>query len=394
MQVREILSIALFGTLLGACGSGTSSATPSGTAKMSVSLVDAPSSGYLEVNVDVQTVQIAGSDGWVVLGTPNKVVNLLALTGGVAETLVKDVPIREGHYGQMRLVLGPNNTVKLLDGTVHPLKVPSGQQSGVKLTVNFDVQAGTTSDIFIDFDAHKSVFVHEAGASGKYIMRPTVRAYDRMMTGSISGTLTVAGASTPLPNAVVTAQTVGTTGPSVARSTTTNAAGHYVLDLLPRDFTYYVVSQPVLYDLATAPTASYGPKASGPLAISATTPTATFDAAFSLAAGAGAVTGAITPAAILPQVDMVQARLPLTAGSSTQTLIVRTVPATVSSSSENYALTVLPVTLPDTTYSLVVERRSLDVSGNDVVQVGRIVDVLVFPDTTTTANLSAPVPPP
>jgi len=78
MQVRGILSIAVLGTLLAACGAGTSS----GTAKMSVSLVDAPSSGYLEVNVDVQTVQIAGSDGWVVLGTPNKVVNLLALTGG------------------------------------------------------------------------------------------------------------------------------------------------------------------------------------------------------------------------------------------------------------------------------------------------------------------------
>ena len=109
-----------------------------------------------------------------------------------------------------------------------------------------------------------------------------------------------------------------------------------------------------------------------------------------MAAATGAVTGAITLAAVLPQVDMVQARLPLPAGESTQTLIVRTVPATVTSSGEDYALTVLPVTLPDTTYSLVVERQSLDVSGNDVVHVGVIVDVLVFPDTTVTANLIAP----
>jgi len=386
MQAREILSITVLGTLLAACGAGS---TP-GTAKMSVSLVDAPSSGYLEVNVDVQTVEIAGSDGWIVLGTPNRVVNLLALTGGVAETLVDGVTLPAGHYGQMRLVLGPNNTVKLLDGTVHPLKVPSGQQSGVKLTVNFDVQAGTTADVFIDFDAHKSVFVHEAGASGKYMMRPTVRAFDRMVTGSISGTLTVAGSLAPLPNAVVTAQTVGTAGPSVARSTTTDAAGHYVLDLLPRDFTYYVVSQPVLYDLTSAPTASYGPKASGPLAISATTPTATFDAAFSLAAATGAVTGAITPAAASPEVDMVQARLPLPAGGSIQNLIVRTVPAPVTTSGESYALRVLPVTLPDTTYSLVVERKSLDVSGNDVVQLGGTTDVVVTPGATATANLIAP----
>lgn len=390
MQVRDILSIAVLGALLAACGAGTSPGNASsGPARMSVSLVDAPSSGYLEVNVDVQTVQIAGSDGWIILGTPNKVVNLLALSGGVAETLVKDVPIKQGHYGQMRLVLGPNNTVKLLDGSIHPLKVPSGQQSGVKLTVNFDVQAGTTSDVFIDFDAHRSIFVHEAGASGKYIMRPTVRAFDRMMTGSISGTLTVEGTATALPGAVVTAQTV-TAGPSVARSTTTDAAGHYVLDLLPRDATYHVVSQPVLYDAGGAPTASYAPKASGPFAISAAAPTARYDAAFALATATGGVTGTITPAAVLPQVDMVQARLPLPAGSSTQTLIVRTTPAAVTASGESYALPVLPVTLPDTTYHLVVERQGLDADGNEVVRLGGVKDVVVAPGATTTADLNAP----
>jgi hypothetical protein len=62
----------------------------------------------------------------------------------------------------------------------------------------------------------------------------------------------------------------------------------------------------------------------------------------------------------------------------------------VTASGESYALPVLPVTLPDTTYSLVVERQSLDASGNDLVQLGGIVDVLVFPDTTATANLVAP----
>ena len=185
MQVREILSIAVLGTLLAACGSGTSTAP----ATMNVRLVDAPSSGYKEVNVDVRTVEIASADGWLTLGTPNRVINLLALTGGVYDTLVDGAPLPAGHYGQMRLVLGPDNSVMLLDGTVAPLKVPSGQQSGVKLTVNFDIQPGTTADVYIDFDAHRSVFVHEAGASGKYILRPTVRAYDRLETGSISGNL-------------------------------------------------------------------------------------------------------------------------------------------------------------------------------------------------------------
>ena len=283
MQVREILSIAVLGTLLAACGSGTSTAP----ATMNVRLVDAPSSGYKEVNVDVRTVEIASADGWLVLGTPNRVINLLALTGGVYDTLVDGAPLPAGHYGQMRLVLGPDNSVMLLDGTVAPLKVPSGQQSGVKLTVNFDIQPGTTADVYIDFDAHRSVFVHEAGASGKYILRPTVRAYDRLETGSISGTFTVDGSAAPLPGVVVTAQTVTSGTPAVVRSTITDAAGHYVLDLLPRDGTYHVVSQPVTYDLAGLVTGSYEPKASPGLTITVANPVRTFDASFSLASATG-----------------------------------------------------------------------------------------------------------
>jgi hypothetical protein len=69
---------------------------------------------------------------------------------------------------------------------------------------------------------------------------------------------------------------------------------------------------------------------------------------------------------------------------------VRTVPATVTASGESYALPVLPVAMPDTTYSLVVERQSLDASGNDVVQLGGITDVVVTPGATATANLIAP----
>jgi Domain of unknown function (DUF4382) len=386
MQVRDILSLVAVGALLAACGSSTTG----NTATMNVRLVDAPSSGFQEVNVDVRTVEINGDGGWIVLGTPNRVVNLLALTGGVAETLVDGATLPAGHYGQMRLVLGPDNTVKLLDGAIEPLKVPSGQQSGVKLTVNFDVQAGTTADVFIDFDAHKSVFVHEAGNSGKYLLRPTVRAYDKMMTGSISGTFTVAGSLVALPDAVVTAQTVGAAGPVISRSTRTDAAGHYVLDLLPLGAAYHVVSQPVAFDSAGAPTASYEARASGPIAITAASPTGTFDAAFSLAAVTGGIAGTVLPAAVDPVVDMVQARLPLLAGAATQTLIVRTVPADVSTSGETYALPALPVTPPGTSYAVVVERRGYDSAGNGTVTYSTPVDVTVAPGARSSLNLTGP----
>jgi hypothetical protein len=356
---------------------------------MNVHLVDAPSSGYLEVNVDVQSVQINGGDGWVVLGQPNRVVNLLALTGGVSETLVDGATLPAGHYGQMRLVLGSRNTVKLLDGTIEPLTVPSGQQSGVKLVVSFDVRPGTTSDVFIDFDAHNSIFVHEAGASGKYMLRPTVRAFDRTVTGSISGTLTVDGSTTALPGVVVTAQTVGATGPALVRSTTTNAAGHYVLDLLPIGGTYYAVSQPVITDVAGSPVTSYVPEASAAISLTTAAPTGTWDAAFATAPAIGAVTGAVTPAAVIPQVDMVQARFSLATGGTTQTLIVRTTPASVTTTGESYGFQALPVaTTGTTTYSVVLERRSIDASGAETVQTTAPASVAVAPGSTTTADIA------
>ncbi len=386
MQVREILSIAVLGTLLAACGSGTSTAP----ATMSVRLVDAPSSGYAEVNVDVQSVEILGDDGWVTLGTPDRVVNLLALTGGVSATLVDGATLPAGHYGQMRLLLGSRNSVKLLDaeGTVAPLKVPSGQQSGVKLTVNFDVQPGTTSDVYIDFDAHRSVFVHEAGASGKYILRPTVRAYDRLETGSISGTLTVDGTAAPLPGVVVTAQTVTSGTPGVVRSTVTDATGHYVLDLLQRDGTYHVVSQPVTQDAGGLVTGSYEPKASPGLTITAANPVRTFDAAFALAAATGGVAGSVTPVAVLPQVDTVDARLPLDVGGVLQPFIVRTVTAVVAAGAETYAIPALPTAAPSREYTLVGVRNSVDAEGNETSIQSLPVTAPVAPAATATADIA------
>ncbi len=387
MQAREILIVAVLGAFLSACGS---SGTSSDSGIMSVRLVDAPSSGYAEVNVDVRTVEIRSDGGWVTLGTPDRVVNLLSLTGGVYDTLVDGAPLPAGHYGQMRLVLGSRNTVKLLDGTVAPLKVPSGQQSGVKLTVSFDVQPGTTADVYLDFDAHRSIFVHEAGASGKYILRPTVRAYDRLETGSISGTFTVAGTLAPLPGAVVTAQTVAGGVPSVVRSVTTDAAGRYVLDLLPRDGTYFVVSQPVILDTAGAIVASYEPRASAGLTITAAAPVRTFDASFTVATATGNVTGAITPAAVLPQVDSVDARLPLDAGGVLQPFIVRSVAATVATTGETHAISALPTAAPSRAYTIVGTRRSVDAEGSDTVVTIPAVSAAVAPGGTVTADLTFP----
>ncbi|HET8732406.1 MAG TPA: DUF4382 domain-containing protein [Anaeromyxobacteraceae bacterium] len=387
MQVRAILAAAILGTFLGACGSGTSTTTPT----MNVYLVDAPSQAYAQVNVDVQKVEIASDSGWITLGTPNRVVDLLTLTGGVTggvtATLVNGAPLPAGHYGQMRLVLGTRNSVRLLDGTVEPLTVPSGQQSGVKLTVSFDVQAGTTYDVYIDFDAHNSIFVHEAGASGKYILRPTVRAYG-LPTGSISGTLTVAGGTTPLAGVEVTAQTVTAGSPAVVRSTFTDAAGHYVLDLLRRDGTYFVVSQPLVTDAAGAPVTSYEPKASGGFTITAASPDKTWDAAFTAASAVGAIGGPVTPVATTSQADSVDVQATLDAGGTPQPFILRTVAAVVASGAESYTVAALPTVTAGQTYTVVGTRRTVDALGAESFVQTDPITAIVMPATTTLTPVS------
>jgi hypothetical protein len=352
---------------------------------MNVHLVDAPGD-FEQINLHVLKVEIHDdATGWVTLGTPDETVDLLTLTGGVEETLVNGASIPAGHYSQLRLLLGPGNTVKLQDGTVHDLKVPSGLQSGVKLTVSFDVQPNTTKDVFIDFDAHRSVFVHGAGSSGQYILRPVVRAVDRLVTGAVVGTLTTAQGeppvAIPLAGALVTAQVIDAGGTaSIVRATRTAADGTYVLDLLPVGGTYFVVSQPIVG------TAVYLARSSGPIAVTATAPTPSYDASFDATLDFGSATGTVTPTATADDADTVDARVVLDAGGTSHAFIVRTAAAAVSGGAETYRLDDLPAA----TYSLSDTRRSVDTAGVETVKTSAAVSAAVTAGGTATANLVLP----
>lgn len=386
MQVRGITAVAIAAALVAACSSGTAT----GPATMNVSLVDAPTGEYAAVNVDVQTVLIKGDGDWITLGSPNQVYDLLHLTKGVSATLVDGATLPAGHYGQMRLVLGSRNTVVLPGGAVEPLKVPSGQQSGVKLIVSFDVEPGTTSDVYIDFDAHKSVFVHQAGASGKYILRPTVRAYDKLETGSISGIVTDAGSAAPIAGVEVTAQAVVDGKPVVVSSDFTDATGRYVLGLLPVGGSYHVVSQPVLVDALGAVTSSWEAKVSPGFPITVTAPVRTWDGSFTQASARGTAAGAITPSADASEVDAVVATYPLDGGAGLQPFVVRTAKGVVDAGgAETWTMPGLPASA--TPYVVAGQRRGIDATGGDVIVRSTTTPSLtISPGATVTADLAFP----
>ena len=348
---------------------------------MNVHLVDGPIAGYQEINVHIQSVEISGNGGWITLGSPNKTINLLNLVGGVDETLAAGATLPAGHYGQMRLLLGPGNTVKLSDGTIQPLTVPSGLQSGIKLVVSFDVAAGTTKDVWIDFDAAHSIQVVQAGASGQYILRPTVWAFDRLVTGSIHGVLTDAANAAPLVGATVYAEALDGSGNALlARTTTTDVNGAYALDLLPVGVTYHVVSQPMT--ASTTPTA-YDAKASDGFALSAGTSVFTYSAAFTANPATGGVSGAITPMATSSQSDWVQLLQSLSTSTGSHAFIVRTAMAAVGTSTETYGFTPVPAG----SYIVQAVRNTSNPDGTATLSTSAIQPATVTAGATVTANL-------
>lgn len=356
-------------------GTGGSAPVTGTSASVNVHLVDGPTTAYKAIYLDITQVEIS-QDGasWITLATLDRApINILSLTGGVSETLAQGATLTAGSYGQMRLILAPTgNSIVLDDGSSHDLKIPSGAQTGIKLVGDFVVQTGTTADIFIDFDGAHSIQVVKAGHSGKYILRPTVRAFELAVTGSISGTLTDADGNAPLAGAEVMAEVLdGSGNPSVARHTTTDGSGHYTLDLLPVGSTYYVVSLPVT---AGPPMKVYDPRASDGFALSPATPLFTYDAAFTQDAALGEVDGMLTPVAGAEQSDEVD--LQATLGG--HLFILDATMAVVDTTQETFSFPDLPAG----PYDLVALRTTTPASGPATVQASGSVPAAVVASST------------
>ena len=83
-------------------------------------------------------------------------VNLLELINGNTETLVNTfVPV--GTYDLVRVYV-KGVSIVLTDGTIYDLKVPSGEQTGIKVFIKpgLTVTGGISSDLLLDFDVSRS----------------------------------------------------------------------------------------------------------------------------------------------------------------------------------------------------------------------------------------------
>src|SRR5690606_13728403 len=208
--------------------------------RMTVQLTDAPFPFDLvaEANVTVFKVEarLKGGDSledgsnFVVLMEEEIPVNLLDLTNGVTEELA-DIDVPVGTYDQIRVYVKGVDVV-LTDGRTFDLKVPSGEQSGIKIFIDpgITVAGGLSTDLLLDFDVSES-FVATGnidavdGITG-FNFKPVIKVSNLSTAGTLAGTVTSLDgeASTPLEAVQITV--LDDQGEPVT-SAATNAQGQY-----------------------------------------------------------------------------------------------------------------------------------------------------------------------
>lgn len=225
------LLIVVLGLSLTSCDKeDNTSKDPEGKATIKMNLTDAPAS-YDAVLVDIQEIRVHVDSSWITLqGTSPGIYDLLDFQNGL-DTLIAQDEIPTGTISQIRLVLGPNNSL-VENGVTHPLNTPSAQQSGLKLNVHYTLQPGLVYEFWLDFDASRSVV---ALGNGGFNLKPVIRVYTKNTTGSIEGYVDPV-ASEPL---VLAYSTAGDSATAMANDST----GYFLLSGLPAN-TYTVEFDP------------------------------------------------------------------------------------------------------------------------------------------------------
>jgi len=291
LRFLAALAAVLTAAFFAACGGGGGGSSGASTGSVSVQLADTTLPGFAAIYVTVDEVQVhpESGGGWKEALAPQRTVNLLDLVNGVREDLGV-VELTTGHYTQMRLLLGkdPDDGLNLL-GRPHPfanyfiddagnvveLKVPSGLQSGIKVVRGFDIGAGETTELLLDFDASRSVVM--AGSSGQWLLKPVIKVLETVEAVVVRGT--VSDADGPLAGVLVSAQVTAPAADekdavSVEAATVSAEDGSYALFLAPG--LYNLIAYREVESVDDITTLAYLPACASIAAAAGTTPVRDF----------------------------------------------------------------------------------------------------------------------
>src|SRR6478609_314149 len=119
LSIFSLIAVSLLSLTFVQCDDDDDPAPATGTSQLTINMSDEPGD-YDAVYIEVIDIKIKGSseegeEGWISVANPEvvgegKIWNLLALTGGVSVVLT-DTQVQSGPLGQIRLILGDQNTI-------------------------------------------------------------------------------------------------------------------------------------------------------------------------------------------------------------------------------------------------------------------------------------------
>jgi hypothetical protein len=260
LKILGIILMACFTCAIISCDLLQESQPSAGTGNVVINITDAPFPAdfidEVQVTIDKVELRIAGGtctstsgesvgdkynngkhkghdfssfncdSGFVVVSEKTSTIDLLQLQNGIMAVLA-DAEIPVGKYDMIRLHI-VDAVVVIDENTSFPLKVPSGNASGLKIMLDNEltVTENETSEILIDFDLSRSFITmgnlkSKKGITG-FIFKPVIRAINNKHTSTIYGKV-YEGESTAVAGAQITVIQADT----VVTTALTNSKGYY-----------------------------------------------------------------------------------------------------------------------------------------------------------------------
>ncbi len=234
------------------CGEENSPVIKGNVGTLNLSITDAPFpvGKIANANITITKIEARKTDDkdstkYVTLTNISRTYNLLDLRNGVTEDL-PNITVPVGSYDLIRLYVS-DASLELKNGETFNVKVPSGEQTGIKVFIkpSIEVVGGLSSELLLDFDISKSFVIQGSFNSFSDIkgfhFKPVIRAVNISTAGRITGVVTDSSSS-----AIFNAQ-VWLKQDSIVSNTFTDSTGGYKLIGIPEG-NYSIYATKIGYD--------------------------------------------------------------------------------------------------------------------------------------------------
>lgn len=171
LRFIKFICIASMLSMVVSCGQSESNESDDATIRVTFHDTSIDGSTIQKINLTILETQIIDIfDNKTIISSEPQSFNLLDLTANNPVVLAH-TRISPGTYKQIRLILDSNSSLTFTDGSTSPLKVPSGEMTGLKIDGIFEIPPKLLYTLDIDLDPGQSV--HFSPGTG-YLLKPVV----------------------------------------------------------------------------------------------------------------------------------------------------------------------------------------------------------------------------